>query len=335
MNMRDLTGSQSSAAGEARHADADRLWSIAAVERETGLAKDTLRVWERRYGFPTPSRDAFGERVYPLQQVERLRVLKRLLDVGWRPGRLMKMSAEEVEALAQGGAASPTGTVAPTAVQAEPQEALEPFMDLIRHHDSAGLHRELGRMLSRLGTFRFVTDLLAPLNVAVGDAWVRGRLEVFEEHAYTEEVQVVMRQAISQIPVPQTAARPSVLLSTFPGEPHGLGLLMVEALFRLEGCACVSLGVQTPLLDIVRASQAHQADIVALGFSGILGAQQVLEGLGDLRARLPSAVEVWAGGSASVLARKPVPGVLVVQDLRGIATEVRRWRDAGETDGLA
>lgn len=30
------------------------LLSIAAVERDTGLTKDTLRVWERRYGFPTP-----------------------------------------------------------------------------------------------------------------------------------------------------------------------------------------------------------------------------------------------------------------------------------------
>ena len=28
------------------------LLSIAAVERETGLGKDTLRAWERRYGFP-------------------------------------------------------------------------------------------------------------------------------------------------------------------------------------------------------------------------------------------------------------------------------------------
>ena len=33
---------------------------IAAVERETGLAKDTLRVWEKRYGFPQPLRDASG-----------------------------------------------------------------------------------------------------------------------------------------------------------------------------------------------------------------------------------------------------------------------------------
>ena len=34
------------------------LLSIAAVERDTGLSKDTLRVWERRYGFPSPGRDA-------------------------------------------------------------------------------------------------------------------------------------------------------------------------------------------------------------------------------------------------------------------------------------
>ena len=305
------------------------LLSIAAVERDTGLSKDTLRVWERRYGFPSPSRDAFGERAYPVEQVEHLRLLKRLLDAGWRPGRLMKMKPEEVSALARGAPGPAVAVSSPG-----PGQPLEPFLDMIRRHDPAALHRELGRMLSRLGAFRFVTDLVAPLNAAVGEAWMRGHLEVFEEHAYTEEVQVVMRQAIAQIPTPLTAARPAVLLSTFPGEPHGLGLLMVETLFRLEGCACVSLGVQTPVLDIVRAAQAHQADIVALGFSGILGAQQVVDGLADLRLRLPAGVELWAGGSAAVLARRPVDGVRVVQDLHAIAGEVRRWREAGEADSL-
>lgn len=295
--------------------------SIAAVERDTGLTKDTLRVWERRYGFPTPGRDSFGERTYPIEQVERLRLIKRLLDAGWRPGRLMKMAPEEIFALAEAVPGPAQAAAAPASC-----EPLEPFLDLVRQHDPAALHRELGRMLSRLGAYRFVTDLVAPLNAAVGDAWLRGRLQVFEEHAYTEEVQVVMRQAISQIPLPSTQARPCVLLSTFPGEPHGLGLLMAETLFRLEGCACVSLGVQTPLLDIVRAAQAHQAQIVALGFSGILGAQQVVDGLTDLRARLPGPIELWAGGSAAVLARRPVPGVRVVQALDTIATEVKRWR---------
>jgi len=49
--------------------------SIAAVERDTGIGKDTLRVWERRYGFPQPKRDAFDERSYPQAQVEKLRTL--------------------------------------------------------------------------------------------------------------------------------------------------------------------------------------------------------------------------------------------------------------------
>ena len=88
------------------------------------------------------------------------------------------------------------------------------------------------------------------------------------------------------------------------------------------------------MLDIVRAAQAHQADIVALGFSGVLGAQQVVDSLADLRARLPAAVELWAGGSAAVLARRPVAGVRVVQDLHTIASEVQRWRDAGVSDAL-
>ena len=61
--------------------------SIAAVERDTGLSKDTLRVWERRYGFPQPQRDTYGERVYPLEQLDKLRLIKRLMDQGFRPGR--------------------------------------------------------------------------------------------------------------------------------------------------------------------------------------------------------------------------------------------------------
>mgnify|MGYP003347622001 CR=1 FL=1 len=68
--------------------------SIAAVERDTGIGKDTLRIWERRYGFPTPGRDGFGERSYPLEQVEKLRVIKRLLDQGHRPGRIVALPME-------------------------------------------------------------------------------------------------------------------------------------------------------------------------------------------------------------------------------------------------
>ena len=49
-------------------------YNIAAVERDTGLSKDTLRVWERRYGFPKPLRDQHDERLYSLPELEKLRL---------------------------------------------------------------------------------------------------------------------------------------------------------------------------------------------------------------------------------------------------------------------
>jgi MerR family transcriptional regulator, light-induced transcriptional regulator len=73
--------------------DDAELLSIGAVERATGVSKDTLRMWERRYGFPDPVRDAKGERRYTKQQVERLRTIKRLVDQGFRPSKVIGTGA--------------------------------------------------------------------------------------------------------------------------------------------------------------------------------------------------------------------------------------------------
>ena len=77
----------------------ETAFSIAAVERDTGLAKDTLRVWERRYGFPAPTRDANGERLYPPEQVEKLRLIRRLIDHGRRPAGVVGASIEELASM--------------------------------------------------------------------------------------------------------------------------------------------------------------------------------------------------------------------------------------------
>ena len=61
------------AAGEAR----DSL-HIREVVRITGLRREQLYMWQRRYGFPNPARDGFGDRVYPQDQVARLKVIKQL-----------------------------------------------------------------------------------------------------------------------------------------------------------------------------------------------------------------------------------------------------------------
>lgn len=301
-----------------------RTQSIAAVERDTGLSKDTLRVWERRYGFPMPGRDAAGERQYTGVQVDRLRVIKRLLDAGHRPGRVVPLTLEQLQAQASQTRDRPERGVPP----AQGCDDLRQRIDLIRSHDTTALRSELVRLVSRLGVARFATEVAADLNAAVGEAWLRGQLEVFEEHLYTETVQTVLRTAIAGVPEPAADDSPRVLLATFPGEPHGLGLLMAQAVLSDAGCRCVSLGVQTPLWDIVRAAAALRSDIVALSFSGCMGPNPIASGLAELRAKLPAAVAVWAGGSAPVLHRRLLAGVRPLAMLEELSAALQEWHGA-------
>ena len=294
--------------------------SIAAVERDTGLSKDTLRVWERRYGFPSPVRDAYGERAYPLDQVEKLRVIKRLLDNGHRPGRVVTMSVEELQSIGESLAA------APQRFTAAGNTDLREYIVAIKSHDVQGLRRQLGQAMMRLGVGSFVCDVIAPLNVMVGDAWMRGQIEVFEEHMYTESVNIVLRNAISAGPNASEQASPRVLLTTFPQEPHGLGLLMAEVMLALEGANCISLGTQTPIWDIVLAATAHKADIVALSFTASQNPNYVSHGLDELRSKLPAHIKIWAGGGCPIIHRKSIEGVMAITDLQSIRNAVNNWR---------
>lgn len=294
--------------------------NISAVERDTGLAKDTLRVWERRYGFPSPGRDNFGERTYSIEQVDKLRVIRRLMDIGHRPGRIIGLPIEELQALAARSADAPR---AATETRSE-YEDLQRYIELTKAHQVDELRRALSQASVRMGLDRFVIDVAAPLNRMVGEAWARGYFEVFEEHLYTESMQVVLRNSISTIP--KSGTRPRVLLTTFPNESHGLGLLMVEAILTLEGCGCLSLGVQTPVWDIVLAATSQNADIVALSFTATLGANVVADGLTELRSKLPRSTELWAGGQSSALWRKPPAGVQVFRDLTDIGPALELWR---------
>ena len=287
--------------------------SIAAVERDTGLGKDTLRVWERRYGFPVPHRDAHGERLYPAEQVERLRRIKRLMDLGMRPGKIFASTDEEWDAWLQ---------KAPPVAQIETPPG---FIELVRMHRSEELRASLQQSLLKQGLERFVIDTVAPMNVAVGDAWMRGALDVTEEHLYTEQVQNLLRSAISQ----RGEARrpPRVLLTTLPEEQHSLGLLMVESLLVSESAQCVSLGTGTPLADVQNAALSGDFDILALSFSAVFPQRHAAESLQTLSAQLAGRCEIWAGGRGISSRMPKLPNVHYLGEISTVLDALHDWRN--------
>jgi DNA-binding transcriptional MerR regulator/methylmalonyl-CoA mutase cobalamin-binding subunit len=293
-------------------------FKISSVERDTGLSKDVLRVWERRYGFPLPNRDSNGERCYSVDQVERLRLIKRHMDQGRRPGKLIGMPIDELKALA------PRFAV-PKIESAKPEsQDINDLITLIKTHATTGYKQAMQQLLARHGLQRFVQDIVAPLTVRVGEVWEDGSLDVFEEHLFAEVTKRVMRLAIDALPGGDRW--PRVLLTTVSDEQHSLGLLMAEAILALEGAECISYGIQLPLLEIGRAARVHDAHIVALSFSAAFQKRKIPGLLQELRLVLAPEVSLWAGGSG--IAQLPkMNGIQLLPSLDDGLNALREWRN--------
>ena len=308
-----------------------QTWSIAEVERETGLGKDTLRVWERRYGFPSPIRDKLGERAYPDEQVQRLRLLKRLLDAGHRPGKVVALPAQQLQGMLQAAPAAMTGRVSQGADPLHPElEDAQEWVQWLASDRTDMVRQTLQQQIVREGLGHVVDRLVAPLCALVGQAWMRGEVSVYQEHLFTETLQSVLREAIASVDASgQTLQQsPRVLLTTTPGEQHGLGLLMAECHFALESCTRFVLGTSTPIVDIVLAARQLRIEVLALSFSAYASRRDLIDSLQQLRDQLPDDVQIWVGGAAAAQHARALPkGVMLMRRPADVSLQVRAWRD--------
>jgi len=263
-------------------------FTISAVSTETGIAKEVLRKWEIRYGFPVPERDQNGNRVYSFDQMQKLKQIKRLMDEGKRAGdvvplddaRLSELLAQRLELGSGPGQ----------------QLADVPLIDWLRERDPGSLMGKLRAEIVRCGLEEFVMEQMPLMNKLVGQAWASGSIAIRDEHLYTETVQTLIREYLARAAQP-AGGRPRVLLTTPTGELHTLGILMLETVLTLNNACCISLGAQSPLQEIVLATQEYDVQIVCLSFSASYPMRKIFPLLKELRSLLPAHVQLWAGGA--------------------------------------
>src|SRR5690349_4605735 len=109
------------------------LLNIAALSRRTGVAADTLRKWELRYGVLRPIRTSGGQRRYSEQDVQRVEWLRDRISEGWRIGEAARV-IEEATALALD----------------EPTELRDALIAAVQESDAVGLASTLDQTFAVL-----------------------------------------------------------------------------------------------------------------------------------------------------------------------------------------
>ena len=294
---------------EARH-------PIRVVAQRTGLTPATIRAWERRYHAVIPQRSESGQRVYTDADVQRLSTLKALTDAGRGISMVADLSSAEAEALLT----EDRTTRAPSERDStsDPTSDVDEAYAFVRAMDAEGLEQTLWRALVTRGAKPFLSQVAGKLMQRIGEEWEAGDITPGHEHLASEVIEQLLDRLVSRV---RPDRSPVLIVTTLPGERHGLGARLASAAAALDGWSVVYLGTDLPVEEVVMAARTLKAEGVAISVVRQAETAATADALTELRRQLDPHVLLFAGGGGlAAIPESRLPGRLIrITGLDGFA----------------
>jgi DNA-binding transcriptional MerR regulator len=312
------------------------LYNIGVVSRMTGIPDATLRVWERRYGFPTAARTDGGHRIYSEHEVERLRWVKARVAEGMQAGK----AVQALRRLEEEGRFPESPLAVPDAAPRRGADGSlsvfhERFTAALLAHDLDAASQVLGQVMALYSLEELILWVMRPTLVDIGQGWAEGTVSVATEHLASHYVRQRLQMWLATGPEPRHV-RPTVL-GCAPGEWHDTSLLMMGVLLRNRRWPMAYLGQSVPLSDLARFVADTQAPVVVMVAMG----PDAAAALADWPSHMPAALETGRpvmtyGGRIFTTEpqwREKVPGVFLGETLLAGVDALERL--LGEVTGVS
>jgi MerR family transcriptional regulator, light-induced transcriptional regulator len=229
---------------------------IHRVAKLTGLSKDVIRVWERRYGIVQPSRSANRYRTYTDEDVALLRYLKREMDQGQSIGNLAALGREHLVKGATEAARSIASALPPY------ERLLDELVKLLAPLRRESFERRLNGSVAVIPFEEALYGILLPLQMRVGQLWHDGQISVAVEHYVTNQVRQKLFAAMNHLPVHEEGL--SVVVACPVGEFHEVGAQVAAYLCASRGCQTYYLGANMPLDELATFCRQIDPEVLLL-----------------------------------------------------------------------
>jgi methylmalonyl-CoA mutase cobalamin-binding subunit/DNA-binding transcriptional MerR regulator len=256
-----------------------------------------LRAWERRYEAVLPRREATQRRLYSDQDIEKLRLLKLVVDAGRRISDVADLSMDDLRRLAEEDRPTERRARASSGTDIAEADFLSVAMRAVETLDAARLSAVLDQAALRLSRPRLRDTLVAPLAQAIGHRWMEGSLRIAEEHLASSVLRSFLGGLLRAATDPPAGA-PVIVVATLPGDLHEIGALLAGSVASDMGWRVIFLGANLPAEEIAAAAARSQARVVALSLVYPAGSPQVAQDLHKLRRSLPPATRILVGGAS-------------------------------------
>jgi DNA-binding transcriptional MerR regulator len=220
---------------------------IGELSRRSGVSRERLRAWERRYELLHPERSEGGLRLYSETDLERVRAMQRHLGSG-----LAAAEAARLAATVELNAGEPAGAAA--AARADLRDALAGF-------DETRAHAILDGVFAAMTVDAALSGVVIPYLHELGERWERGFASVEEEHFASG---VLRGRLFGFARDWGRGFGTPALLACAPREQHDLGLVAFGLALRSRGWRVGYLGADTPVGSVAGAARAFAPEFVVI-----------------------------------------------------------------------
>lgn len=263
-------------------------YRVGMVSKLTGLSTHSLRMWEKRYSAVVPTRTKAGGRLYTDADVERLRLLRALVQSGHSIGGIARLPEADLEHMA---AAFATPSNEPP-VQHLP-EVRERVLAAIEQLQIEKAKEILAQVALSTEPTEFLKVVVGPILIEVGDRWERGEFRIAHEHACSAVMRGLLFSLLRLYPA--KGARRRAVVTTPANEDHELGALMVALLAAMHGWSVLYLGANLPAEEIAFAVNDSNAQLLMLSITSLKAKDSQRE-IAAIEDAIPEGVRILVGG---------------------------------------
>lgn len=277
-------------------------YTIAELEKLTGIKAGTIRIWERRYRIIKPHRTDTNRRWYDDEDLVRIINIAILHRHDVKISKIATMSGDEIAAQ----------VALLTSETNDADTHLDTLVVAMTALNEKAINDILVRSIITRGfevTFEYI---VFPFLRRVGVMWQTGSVDIGSEHFISNIFRKRLIVATDSLPQPEDPARKRVLLFLPEREWHEMGLLYFGFLIKKAGHDTLYLGQTTPFNALKDVAERWNPDILVTGALTNLPFDRPEDYLSRLSSVFATRKILVSGAMAEVAARKKFTNIFAV-----------------------
>ncbi len=272
-------------------------YPIRLASEMSGVSVYVIRAWEKRHQVLSPERTESNRRLYSDRDIERLILLRQLIELGHSIGELAALSNEALIELLAKDRAGKNAQDTETSTHPSAGDVQGDLLAAVRALDVRSLENALTQASLHLPQQALIGDVIVPFLESIGRQWQEGTLRIAHEHMATAAVRTFLGSIVAA--APRFPNAPTALVCTPVNQMHELGALIAATTVASRGWNVVYLGANLPSEEIAAAVRQLGARMLILGIAYPADDALLHRDLRRLATLLPADVDVAVGGRSA------------------------------------